>query len=196
MNRKWLAFVVLVGMLLAAIAPGGAAAGWWSPLSCGLGFDSAHDSTECWWWRGLYSIPAAGGNATLLVGAYAEHWQIGQSGQVPSSEGAAREWIPETKISFDDVTLSPTAQVTIKLYDSLDPSRMLFSFQGTLAELMALVRAETAFSGAYGVLIRIPLLVPAGQTLWIGRMDLVQGGYRAHCDLYLVQGLPLIIRIV
>ncbi len=74
MNRKWLTVVVLVCMLAAAVLPPVSAAAFYSPISCGLGFDSAHDSTECVWrilWN-IYRIPAAGGDATLLIGAYSE----------------------------------------------------------------------------------------------------------------------------
>jgi len=199
MHRKWLTLAVLVGMLVAAAVPGGAAAGPYSPLSCGLGFDSAHDSTECWW-RTLYSIPAAGGAATLLVGAYVEHGQKAaeNEGSVPPAafEDVGDYDARTAKYKSEDVTLSPGAQVKVRVYDFLDPGRVLFSFEGTLAELMALARATAAFGGPYGVLIRIPLLVPAGQTLWIGRMDLVQGGYRCHADVFLLQGGSIIVRVV
>ena len=66
---------------------------------------------------------------------------------------------------------------------------MLFSFEGTLAQLMALVGGQTAFSGPYGVVIRIPLNVPGGNVVWVGRMDFVQGGYRCHADMFLFQGI-------
>jgi hypothetical protein len=32
--------------------------------------------------------------------------------------------------------------------------------------------------------------VPAGNVLWLGRMDFMQGGYRCHADLLLFQGVP------
>ena len=71
MNRKWLTVAVLVCMLAAAALPGGAVAYWRSPLSCVLGFDSGHDATESRW-HNMWSIPAAGGDATLLVGGVRE----------------------------------------------------------------------------------------------------------------------------
>ncbi len=187
MNRKWLAVVVLVCILGAAVLPGAVSAGWSSHITCGLGFDSAHDSTECWW-RGVYSIPAAGGDATLLVGAYAENWD-----RVKGSDSEPEALAP-VGVDVENLTLSPSAQVSVILFDWLNPGNVLFSFQGTLEGLMAVAGGQIAFDGPHGVVIRIPVSVPAGRTLWVGRMELVQGGYRCHADLYLFQGGSIIVR--
>ena len=107
------------------------------------------------------------------------------------SDANPGEYQPAQTFWGEDLTLSPGAQVTVKISDALDPSRVLFSFEGTLAELMvALVGGQTAFGGPYGVVIRIPLNVPAGNVLWVGRMDFIQGDYRCHADLFLFQGVP------
>jgi hypothetical protein len=183
MNKKWLTVAVLVCMLAAAALQGVSSAARFRNLSCALGFDSAHDDTECWW-RGLYSIPAAGGSATLLLGAYVENRRF-----TNDSGSIAGEYRPEGLPDWEDLTLSPGALVTVKIYDYLDRSRVLFSFQGTLAELTTLAGGITAFSGPYGVVVRIPLDVPAGNVVWVGRMELTQGGYRCHADTFLFQGM-------
>ncbi len=196
MNRKWLTLVVLVGMVMAVALPPVALAAPYSRLSCGLGFDSAHDSTECVWrilWQ-IYRIPAAGGDATLLIGTYVDRrFGVSDDGgmSVALPDAGDAELQPPQKTDGEDLALSLGAHVTVKIYDYADPSHMLFSFEGTLAELMALSGGQTAFAGPYGVVIRVPLTVPAGNVMWVGRMEVMQGGYRCHADLFLCQGVPL-----
>ncbi len=198
MNRKWLTVVVLGCMLAAAALPPVAMAGVGARLSCGLSFDSARDSTECWW-RHIWSIPAAGGDATLLIAAYAENrWftlEELEGVSLALSDVHAGEYQPGDKLKEEDLTLSPGAQVIVKIFDQADPSHVLFSFEGTLAELMALSGGQTVLGGRYGAVVRVPLSVPAGNVLWVGRMEVTQGGYRCHADVFLVQGIPFFFRI-
>jgi len=192
MNRKWLTVALVVCILVAAALPAAVLAGYGGRLTCGLSFDSAHDDTEARWRGRVWTIPPTGGNATLLVKAYADNWdRTGAFEDMPQAlfDVLAEDCRP-TLTKDEELTLSPEAHVMVSIHDSLDPSHKLFFFEGTVADLVALAGGRVTFSGPFGVVVRIPLTVPAGVTLWAGRMELTQGGYRCHADIYLLQGVP------
>jgi len=176
---------LIVGLLLclvvAMVLPTAALAGEVNRISCSLRFDSGNDASENRGGR-YYFIPASGGDVTLLVGVYAEnHLKVGNTDWVGQAA-------PVQFTSGEVVWLSPSAYVSIRFFDQADPSHILFQFQGTLAELTAMNGAQVVFDGRDGVLVRIPLHVDAGSTWWVGRMNVVQGGFLAHCDVNLIMG--------
>ena len=177
-NRKRWSMCLLLCVVLVAALPTVALAASRARLTCGLGFDSARDSTEARW-RGTWSIPTAGGAATLMVGVYSE-----RPYKAPAVQGH-----PVDK-GYDDeqLTLSPSTHVMVDIFDWLDRSHKLFSFEGTLAQLTVLDGVQVALDQPFGVVVKIPLNVPAGMTWWMGRMEVVMGNNRCHADIWLLQG--------
>lgn len=171
---------MLLCVILAAALPAVVSAAPGERLTCGLSFDSAHDATECVFKRGLYTIPSSGGDVTLQVGIYSEHMV-----DHPPTFGS------NLLGYWSGLTLSSSTHVMIEIYNGLDRSTKLFTFEGTLADLLALPGGGVAFAGPYGVLVRIPLTVPAGTTWWSGRMEVVMGGYRCHADILLFEGMGI-----
>ena len=185
-NKRWFTVGLALCLLLGSVLPAAAYFKRTSWLSCTLKFDSAHDDTESRG-RGFYTIPAAGGNAILLVGVYA--WRpIGVRGEFEEGPDAAPEADDPQGFPFEDFQIPLSAQVKVVFRDAKNPEVTLFAFEGTLEGLMALTGAEVVFSGPYGVLIKIPLVVPPGETEWIGRLDVMVGGTQAHCDVILTRG--------
>lgn len=185
-NRKrWIMCISLLCAVLSAALPAAALAAPAYRLTCGLSFDSAHDSTEAHW-RGIWSMPTTGGDAILVAGVYSE------AKLTSPSFGLMEE--PQEHLEQPPI-LSSSSHVMIDIYDWMDRSRKLFTFEGTLAELMALSGGQTAFYGPYGVSVRIPLSVPAGSTWWAGRMEISMGNKRCHADIWLLQGFAPVLRV-
>ena len=187
-NRKWFIVGLALCLLLGSVLPATANFKRMSWLSCTLKFDSAHDDTESRG-RGVYTIPATGGNAILLVGVYAwrpflfqEEFEAEEASVTPEAN------VDSTGVPWEDLQIPLSAQVKVVFRDAENPEVTLFTFEGTLGGLMALTGAEVVFSGPYGVLIKIPLVVPPGETDWIGRLEVIVGGTQAHCDVILGRG--------
>ena len=79
--------------------------------------------------------------------------------------------------------------VRVHIVDWDDPSRVLFSFTGSPAELAALPGVEVVFAGNRSVLVKLNLAVPAGVTGWLMRMDIRDAnGNGGHADTMLFVG--------
>ncbi len=161
MRRKLLVVTLLLALLLSASSIYSYAMG--PALSATLMFEDATDDTELDFdsiaGGTFYRMPVEGGDAILIVGVYAEH--------------------PNAVID----------RVRIRIHDRLDPSNVGYSFDGTWDELADEPGAEVQFASETGVVVRIPLQVPAGLTWWMCKIEAwTPEGQRAHGDRQLIVG--------
>lgn len=163
--------------------------------TCFLGYDSGNDITEL---RqdpraggDYYTMPADGGQVTLLLGGYLEIDLPVQPTLTGSPFGVTvQSEFPGFPELPDDLP-SPGAieRLTARVWDREDPARVLFEFDGTLEELVQLPGVAVSFSDDEAILVKTTLDVPPGVTWWMGRLTArAAHGTTGHDDTSLIAG--------
>ncbi len=178
LRTKRLILVVTVLFVLSALVVTNVSAGrGFAGPTCMIAFDSEHDDTEpqksAQFYLAYYSIPATGGQATLVLGMHAFDTR---------RLGPTTPFLPTERV--DELSY-----VRVRIADRDDPARVLFEYSGSVAGLLGRPGVQVAYSGLRTALVKVPLQVPAGLAWWQGRMDVVTvDGRTGHDDTALIAG--------
>jgi hypothetical protein len=134
-----------------------------------------------------FSMPASGGEVVVRFGAYSG-LAAGHSVQSPGADVGGIDFGQDTVGCPGAPSGAPISRISVRLYDRENPGRVLYSFQGDPATFAGQAGSEAKTNSPWCVVVTMQIPVPAGQTWWIGRIEVTAGNSTGHADVALIQG--------
>jgi len=179
---------LLIAVALVAILPAAVSAGVAKPVSAGMRFVGGPVEGRVDKRIGQYfSMPAAGADVVVRFGAYSGQTS-GQPVQVSAADVGSFDFGSDAVGCPGAPSGAPISRVSVRIYDRENPGRVLFSFQGDPAAFAGQAGSEAKTSTPWCVVVSMHIPVPAGQTWWIGRIEVTAGNSTGHADVALIQG--------